>query len=120
MINALNNCERRILEELIGSSKGLNAYVLFKRTKQPFKDFVRSLSKLSDCNFVKEKTEDFFVVTHDGISSYNKVRAKNLSQDWKKIPEQFTSEKIKVGSKYVPSLNSLDTRTFKNLLDRLD
>lgn len=120
MKTALNNCERRILEELISSSKGLNAFILFRRTKQPFKDFVRGLGKLSECDFVEEKSEDFYVVTQNGIVGYNKTRAHNLSKDWKKIPEQFSSEKVDVKSKYVPSLRALDSRTFEKLLNQLE
>ena len=60
------------------------------------------------------------MVTQNGIVGYNKTRAHNLSKDWKKIPEQFSSDKVDVKSKYVPSLRALDSRTFEKLLNQLE
>ena len=108
----LNPMEIKALNTLWKSSKGLDAFSFFRRLNVSFTDYSRITRLLCDKALIKETTNDFFVITTEGITYISQKRIQQREQPWRTVPNKFLSAKISTSEFYVPSLYLLDKKTF--------
>ena len=101
------------LATLVKSSRGLDAFSLFRRLNLSFSEFTKSTLHLSELDFITEPKEDFFQVTPSGKEYWAKQQTQRSKKTWREIPEQFLGTKVKTNSFYIPSITKLDKSTFK-------
>lgn len=111
-MTTINLIEKDILTHLFKSSKGLEAFTLFKKSKISFSIFTRNLLTLEQKKLISEINDEFYNITQDGISLLSLISPIGKEPSWKKIPEKYSNQAISVDSFYIPSLRLLDNDTF--------
>lgn len=113
MIISINLIEKDILTHLFKSSKGLEAFTLFKKSKLSFSTFTKNLLSLEQKKLISEINEEFYNITQEGISLLSLTKPIGKEPSWKKIPDKYSCPAISVDSFYIPSLRLLDNNTFE-------
>ncbi|MBY6017894.1 hypothetical protein KUW04_08900 [Halomonas denitrificans] len=114
---SLSKIDERILNVLYSSSRGLDAFSLFKRSEVSFPDFSKALAILSEAQLVGEPSDDFFVISQSGRQLLLTKRKTKNSREWRTVPSKFLGPKQKENKPYIPSLKKLDKKSFKVDID---
>ncbi|HCG6958887.1 hypothetical protein [Vibrio parahaemolyticus] len=109
----LKAIEIKALKTLWKSSKGLDAFSFFRRLDLSFSDYSKTIRSLRDKSLIEEVTDDFFLITSEGIALLTYKSSLKKERPWRTVPDRFLSTKISTSDFYVPSLYLLDMKTFK-------
>lgn len=110
----LSVIEIKLLSVLLASSRGLDAYTLFRRVKAPFPDFTRAIISLTEDGFINESKSDFYIISSLGRQNISLYSSKKKIREWRQVPAQFTDSKLNANELYIPSIRRLDKKAFKN------
>jgi predicted transcriptional regulator len=108
----LTKGESETLNILMKSSRGLDAFSLFRRTKVSFTEFSKTIRELTKYDFITEIKDDFYTITKDGQTYITKANRIAKDRPWRDVPKRFLGKKIKNNDFYIPSLKLLDKKTF--------
>ena len=104
--------EIKILTILLKSSKGLDAFSLFRRLEASFSDFSKTIRSLCEKKLIKEDMDDFFIITEEGIKKLTQNNISKKEKPWRNVPDKFLTKKTSTSEFYVPSIRLLDKKTF--------
>jgi predicted methyltransferase len=110
--------EFHLLKILFKSNKSLDSYTLWKRSRLPYPEFMRLLSRLIELSFVAISEYRVNLVT-EGVEYMAFKTVKDKEQIWKKIPQNFQCKKLDKNEFYIPSLKKLDKVTFHSITSKL-
>lgn len=110
----LSTTELKALTVLWKSSKGLDAFSFFRKLDISFSNFSKIIRSLSEKKLIKEDSDDFFIITSEGIKQVTHKIADKKRRSWRDIPERFLTSKIASSELYIPSTSLLDKSTFNN------
>ncbi len=108
----LSKAELETLIVLIKSSRGLDAFSLFRRLNVPFSDFTKIISNLSDADYIEEVKDDYVRISKAGRNYVNQQEVTASRKHWRDVPDRFLGLKLKDDSFYIPSIRLLDKTTF--------
>ncbi|MBH2721947.1 hypothetical protein [Serratia ureilytica] len=115
----INKIKITILRTLFSaSSKTLDSFSVFKRTKVPFSDFTRNVNELKENGYIN--VDGILLnITHSGrklILTTNSSYLGSQKKTWREVPKSMCGPKLDINYKYVPSIRLLS----KNLKPRID
>lgn len=103
-----------LLRQLYSSAHGLSAFTLFKKFRGSFSDYLKVMNQLESKEMIEKKEEYFFTITKLGFETvlFNKKLKEDKS--WRAIPSEFLNSTPLKSDFYIPSVNLLDEKAFKN------
>ncbi|KFX05993.1 hypothetical protein KP22_09045 [Pectobacterium betavasculorum] len=109
----INKIKITILKTLFSaSSRTLDSFSVFKRTKVPFSDFSRNVNELKETGYIN--VDGILLnITLSGrklILTISNDHLDNPQKTWREVPKSMRGPKLDINYKYVPSIRLLSKK----------